>query len=97
MGPAHDVSAPATPAPTCPPARRASAPSPSLLAALSSDVASLLRTPDHLTDLGHEGLAPGTPLVQILKPENKFHVKFAGAFGQEGTRVLRGMLRPGWG
>lgn len=41
--------------------------------------------------------APNCPLyVQILKPENKFHVKFAGVFGAlwhpgyAGCRVVEG-------
>ena len=60
-------------------------PSPSLLAALSSDRG--LPAQDHQTILrawAVKDFAPNCPLyVQILKPENKFHVKFAGTFGQE--------------
>ena len=43
--------------------------------------------------------APNCPLyVQILKPENKFHVKFAGMFGPEGGAcVLMGERAGGGG
>ena len=79
-----------------PPARQpeGQSPSPSLLAALSSDRG--LPAQDHQTILrawAVKDFAPNCPLyVQILKPENKFHVKFAGTFGQEGggTRVVQG-------
>lgn len=87
------VSAPRPPAPHLPASQKGKCPSPSLLAALSSDRG--LPAQDHQTILrawAVKDFAPNCPLyVQILKPENKFHVKFAGAFGQEGgTRVLQG-------
>lgn len=46
--------------------------------------------------------APNCPLyVQILKPENKFHVKFAGTWGpwlctQVGVHFARWGVEKGW-
>uniref|UniRef100_A0A452DVE5 Potassium sodium-activated channel subfamily T member 1 n=1 Tax=Capra hircus TaxID=9925 RepID=A0A452DVE5_CAPHI len=73
------VSAPRPPAPHLPASQKGKCPSPSLLAALSSDRG--LPAQDHQTILrawAVKDFAPNCPLyVQILKPENKFHVKFA--------------------
>lgn len=64
-------------------------PAPSLLLPISMAMTSLPQ--DHQTILrawAVKDFVPNCPLyVQILKPENKFHVKFAGTFGQEGAPV----------
>ena len=91
------VSAPQPPASHLPASQRAE-PLPQPLAALSSDRG--LPAQDHQTILrawAVKDFAPNCPLyVQILKPENKFHVKFAGMFGPEGgAHVPQGGC--GWG
>lgn len=56
---------------------------------------------DHQTILrawAVKDFAPNCPLyVQILKPENKFHVKFAGMFGPEGGACVLTGERVGCG